>query len=135
MRKLETLVKDLKSLGDKWYETEQWKSLSNGKKELVRKYNRIQCEKEREFSIYEIITEKLFIEDITWENEYEDLYEAMKELEINEFIFADCSTACLRTLNFFINKGCKIKGNEIYKTEELFGQSERIDHQGIVIEL
>ena len=135
MKELERLSNYLQSLGDKWYETKEWEKLSEGEKHLVRIYNGIQREKNNEYSPYEILTDKLFIENIFWENELEELYNSMKKMDIKEFIFANESTACLRTLNFFINKGCKITGNEVYKIEELCGKAQKKHIEGLIITL
>ena len=105
---------------------DEFKKLTIGEKLLLSYYTIIQRDDN-------YVTDKLVIDDICWEDELESLYNALKQFEIDEFILGDTSTALMNALNYFIDKGAKITGNETYRVKELF--NSRIEEKGLVIKL
>ncbi len=124
MNKIKSLEKFLDFNNEKI--KEEWRKKSDGEKALINDYIHSRTDKR-------MLTEYLVIEDIVWEKELEDYLKALKKYKINKFVYADTSTACFRTLLFFIHNGAKITPIE-YKTEWRFGE-EDAKLEGMLIEI
>ena len=105
---------------------EEWLKKSRGERDFIQDYVHTR-RTER------LLTDYLVIEDVVWEEELEEYLEALKKYKVNKFIYADTSTACYRTVLFFLKKGAKISPID-YKTEFRFGEDDATV-QGMLIEL
>lgn len=116
---------------------EEWKTLNEGEKNIFSQYrnNRYQRQSQKEYSDYTIETEKLYITDVIWENELEEAYEFLKRNEIKEIIFASSWSSAMEVLNYLIDKGCKVIGNEVYKIDYNWDGEIRKENKGLLIEI
>lgn len=105
---------------------EEWLKKTRGERDLIQDYLHTRRDDR-------MITDYLVIQDVVWEEELEEYLEALKKYKIDKFVYADTSTACFRTIIFFLNKGAKITPIE-YKTEFRFGE-EDTKATGMLIEL
>ena len=124
MNKINSLEKYLDYNNEKI--KEEWKSKSDGEKSLINDYIHSRTDKR-------MLTEYLVIEDIVWEKELEDYLKALKKYKINKFVYADTSTACFRTLLFFLNNGAKITTIEFKEEISVFGDKSK--REGMLIEI
>lgn len=90
---------------------------------------------EDEYSKTKYPNNKLFIEEIVWEKEFEDFYKSLKEFNIDKIIFASGWSNSLSLVNFLIDKGAKVTGNEVYKIESNYSETKKEYYKGLVIEL
>lgn len=116
---------------------EEWKSMNKGEKNIFSQYRNNKYEKQsmNEYSSYSIETDKLYITDVVWENEFEEVYNFLKEINVKQILFASGWSSALEVVNFLIDKGCKVVGNEIYKIEYNWDGNKKNEKKGLLIEI
>lgn len=77
-------------------------------------------------------TETLTLPGFLWEEELEGLLAAMNEFEIKEITFIEHSTAAMKTMHFFLEKGATLKSTLIHQP---ITNEEPMEHKGITITL
>ena len=63
-------------------------------------------------------SELVVVDELVWEEEYEDFLNFIKTTGIQQFVVADASTGLIGLLHFLIEKGCQITGAALVEEKE-----------------
>ena len=116
---------------------EEWKKMNKGEKNIFSQYrqNRYAKQSMNEYCCYSIETDKLYITEVIWDSEFEEVYNFLKKAGVKQIIFASSWSGALEVLNFLIDKGCKVVGNETYKIEYNWDNTQKTEKKGLLIEI